>query len=268
MDVTPFTNFLKSQGRHQPSTIKVYSKSLASLSQFKEQSIRDFLRNEAKCGVGPNTIRRHLSAMRSYANFADKQSEVIHLDSPKKQRPLPHVLSKQDVQTLINAAQSLRDRAALSLLYYSGIRASELTALKRQDITPQTRVNGKTGPRLVLVNSIALAACNAYWAEANTHPQDSAFKISRVTLWAIAKRAFAKSGLNKHVSPHVLRHSFATHLLEGKDAMEGLTVNLNPVRMDIRKVQLLLGHRDISTTSIYLHCDRKQLKRTHALLGR
>jgi integrase/recombinase XerD len=187
------------------------------------------------------------------------------IDSPKRERRLPKFLSTDEVETLIESANdapkySRRDRAILELLYGCGLRVSELLALRKEDLFMKEdfiRVKGKgSKERIIPLGSEAKKALIKYLSEERPllDRKNSSFlflaksgnKLSRMGLWKRFRQYILKSGIRKEFSPHTLRHSFATHLLERGASL--------------RTVQLLLGHSDISTTQIYTHIDRNYLR--------
>ena len=191
------------------------------------------------------------------------------LDTPKSVHRLPRVLSRQQVDLLLNSVDStsplaLRDRTILELFYACGLRASELCGLKLGDVDPALGVLRCFGKgrreRIVPVGQPAIAALRIYLRDLRPRLVKDV-KISRlfltvrgqgmdrITVWRTVKRAAGRAGLGERVSPHTLRHSFASHLLEGG--------------ADLRIVQELLGHVDVATTQIYTHVDRRRLKSIH-----
>ncbi|MGF1632596.1 MAG: site-specific tyrosine recombinase XerD [Phycisphaerae bacterium] len=239
--------------------------------------VREYLRTLRKEGLATRTISRRLAAIRCYLRFCQTEGHDVagvleQLERPKPGHDLPKVLSRAQVQQLLDAPDPenplyFRDVAILELLYASGLRATELCELKHRDINQTlgvVRVIGKgRKERLVPVGQAARDAILAY---ANgprqavlrggvKEPEQlflsrNGLPLTRVALWQIVDRHAKASGLYRHVSPHVLRHCFATHLLGGG--------------ADLRVVQELLGHSDISTTQIYTHVDADRLKAVHA----
>lgn len=192
------------------------------------------------------------------------------IETPKMTRTLPDVLNQDEVEAILqqpNVAQDLgkRDRAILETMYATGIRVSELITLKQTGVNRDEqfiRVFGKgSKERLVPIGRSALEWINRYIQEVRGKltkkgsGQDMLFlnargkPMSRMAIWNIVKSNTGKSGIRKEVHPHTFRHSFATHLLEGG--------------ADLRAVQEMLGHSDISTTQIYTHVDREYLKEVH-----
>ncbi len=196
---------------------------------------------------------------------------TLQIDSPKLPRSLPKSLNEEEVEALLDAPDlgqplGLRDRAMLELLYACGLRVSELVGLKVTEIGLQEgviRVTGKgSKTRLVPMGEEALEWIGRYLKEARPdilqkRLSDSLFvtqrgeAMTRQAFWYLIKRYALQAGIRKPISPHVLRHAFATHLLNHG--------------ADLRVVQMLLGHADISTTQIYTHVARERLKQLHAV---
>ena len=221
------------------------------------------------------SLSRKISAARMLARFLIKEryrdddfTEL--LSGPKLIRKLPGTLTPREVERLLEAPeakspQGLRDRAILELLYSSGLRASEVTALALQDIDLKEGylrvISGKGGKeRIVPVGEKAVEAINTYLSVARPRlvkqKTGSALflsmrgqAISRKTIWLMIKKCAARAGLKKSVKPHLLRHSFATHLLSGG--------------ADLRVIQEMLGHSDIATTQIYTNVEKKRLLEQH-----
>lgn len=225
--------------------------------------------------IKPRSAARLLSSLkRFYRHFYRegliKTDPSLEIDAPKLPRGLPGVLTEDDVQSLILApdlrtARGLRDRAMLETLYASGLRVSELVSLTISQLNRDAgvlRVLGKGAKeRLVPVGEEALDWIRRYLAEARPQllgPRNCealfvttrAQAMTRQAFWNLIKRYALTSGIRKNVSPHTLRHAFATHLLNHG--------------ADLRVVQMLLGHTDISTTQIYTHVARERLKDLHA----
>jgi integrase/recombinase XerD len=225
-------------------------------------------------GLAPSSVARRLSAVRGFYRHlvrdgAARRDPTEHLDSPRTTRPLPRALSRESASALVEAPDTrrpagVRDRAILELLYATGMRASECMGLSLEDLNLSAGYvvcMGKGGKqRLVPVGGEALEWTRRYLRD--VRPRDARRRdsgrlfvnprggpLSRQSLWTLVRRAAAGAGLKRRVSPHVLRHSFATHLLEGG--------------ADLRAVQAMLGHADISTTQIYTHLPTSALKRMY-----
>lgn len=224
----------------------------------------------------PRSISRLIATLRRFYRYALRESQVevdptLQIDSPKLPRSLPKSLNEDEVEALLDAPDlgqplGLRDRAMLELLYACGLRVSELVGLKVTEIGLQEgviRVTGKgSKTRLVPMGEEALEWIGRYLKEARPdilqkRLSDSLFvtqrgeAMTRQAFWYLIKRYALQAGIRKPISPHVLRHAFATHLLNHG--------------ADLRVVQMLLGHADISTTQIYTHVARERLKQLHAV---
>ena len=225
--------------------------------------------------VRPRSAARYTSALKRFYRYLLRENLIaadptLNLDSPKLPRSLPASLTEADVERLLERAdsatpQGLRDRAMLETLYATGLRVSELVGLKLSALNLDDgvlRVTGKGNKdRLVPLGEEAVRRLRRYLAEAR--PQllrrqvsDAVFvtprgaAMTRQAFWYLIKRRAAAAGVTRPLSPHTLRHAFATHLLNHG--------------ADLRVVQMLLGHSDISTTQIYTHVARERMKRLHA----
>jgi integrase/recombinase XerD len=235
---------------------------------------RAYLREQSRLKKSTKTLARRLAAIRAMLRFflttgnADAAGILAQLERPKPERHLPQVLSRAQVNQLIatpdpTSRLGSRDIAILELLYASGLRASELCDLRLADVNRTVgcvRVLGKgMKERVVPFGQAAAGAIQAYLAETrprlDRYGSDRMFlsrsgrPMERVGLWMLVHKHARASGLLKDVSPHTLRHCFATHLLGGG--------------ADLRVVQELLGHSDIATTQIYTHVDHQRLKAVH-----
>lgn len=235
---------------------------------------RGYLQDQSRHGQSTRTVARRLAALRVFLRFlvaeghADRDGVLQQLERPKPESSLPKVLSRAMVAQLIASPdpESMlfwRDVAILELLYASGLRASELCELKLRDLNLQVncvRVIGKGNKeRIVPLGKAAHDALTNYLQLCRPRlqrtPSELAFlsrtgkPLDRIALWMLVERYGRKSGLLKRISPHTLRHCFATHLISGG--------------ADLRVVQELLGHSDIATTQIYTHVDQDRLKSVH-----
>jgi integrase/recombinase XerD len=236
--------------------------------------LRTFVYLLKDLGLSPSSIRRAVSAIRTYYGFLVGEGRVAddpsdRLESPRRGRVLPVTLSVTEVEALLGSPRleeplAWRDRALLELGYGAGLRVSELCGLGLTDLLLSenlVRVFGKGGKeRLVPIGRSVIGAVSVY-----LHTKRPALDkgksrgrvllnargqpLSRVGAWGVVKRAAERAGITKRVTPHTLRHSFATHLLEGG--------------ADLRAVQEMLGHADLSTTQIYTHVDREYLRSVH-----
>jgi integrase/recombinase XerD len=236
--------------------------------------LREYIYQLKDLGLSPASIRRNVSAVRSYFRFLLGDGHLVRdpserLDTPKRWRTLPEVLSVEEIQRLLAAPTMddplyFRDRAMLEVAYGAGLRVSEWIGIGVKDALLDeglVRVFGKgSKERLVPIGRSAIAALAIYLRESRPRLERGAGKgklflnargepLSRMGAWKILRKYVERTGIAKRVYPHTLRHSFATHLLEGG--------------ADLRAVQEMLGHADISTTQIYTHVDREYLRQVH-----
>jgi integrase/recombinase XerD len=249
-------------------------KGAGSPSEVGSRSLREYIYHLKDLGLAPASIRRNISAVRTYFKFLLGEGHIVsdpseRLETPKKWRTLPEVLGVEEIDRLL-AAPSLderlafRDRAMLEVAYGAGLRVSEWISLGVRDVMLQdhlVRVFGKGAKeRLIPIGRKAIGAIAIYLRELRPVLEKGEGKgilflsargqpLSRMGAWKILRKYVDKAGITKAVSPHTLRHSFATHLLEGG--------------ADLRAVQEMLGHVDISTTQIYTHIDREYLRSVH-----
>jgi integrase/recombinase XerD len=234
-----------------------------------------YLAFKVRARTKATTTSRQLSSLKRFYRYCLRQGRIkadptLKIDSPKLPRSLPKNLTEEDVEDLLRAPDveqslGLRDRAMLETLYASGLRVSELVTLKLAQVSQDmgvVRVVGKgSKERLVPLGEEALAWIRRYLKEARPallagRASDDLFvtargaAMTRQMFWHLLRGHARKAGLKKPISPHTLRHAFATHLLNHG--------------ADLRVVQLLLGHSDISTTQIYTHVARERLKQLHA----
>lgn len=244
------------------------------LEHARREELLEFLAREMRAGRSPRSISRYVSCFRQYYRWMVREGRLSEdptalIETPKIGRSLPKALSERQVETLMAAPDTrsplgLRDRAMLELMYATGLRVSELTGLQMTQLhlnQGTIRVLGKGGKeRLVPIGEQAQDWLRRYFEEARPTLMKGAqseyvFVTSRRTgmtrqaFWHTVSRHARAAGINKKISPHDLRHSFATHLLNHG--------------ADLRVVQLLLGHSDLSTTQIYTHVAREGLKRLH-----
>jgi integrase/recombinase XerD len=235
----------------------------------------DYLGHRQRCGYHARSTARQLSCLRNFYRWLVDRGELridptARLEHPKLGRSLPRALSEDDVRTLLDAPDvatplGLRDRAMLELLYATGLRVSELVALRLSRINLRqgvVRVVGKGGrERIVPVGEEALAWLTRYLGQGRDvllrgvatdvlFPSARGREMTRQTFWHALKKYVARAGIVRHVSPHTLRHAFATHLINHG--------------ADLRAVQMMLGHADLSTTQIYTHVAQSRLKALHA----
>ena len=258
---------------------------VAQILDATPDQLRAHIRALSEAGLAPASIARTISAIRGLYKFAIEDGGAAaainnpteHLDQPKKKRALPAVLSFVDIKRMLEQPDTttdlgIRDRAILETMYACGLRVSECTTLKQSDVLIDeeiVRVFGKgSKERVVPIGTAARTWIMKYqkevrWKLAGKRLQKSGKSetgdalflnarggpLSRVSLWTLVTKSARAAGLTVNVHPHTLRHSFATHLLEGG--------------ADLRAVQEMLGHADITTTQIYTHVDREYLKEVH-----
>ncbi len=248
-------------------------KKIASLDDVSRHEIMDFLLSERDRGLEPSSVSRRVVAIRVFHRFLARERRIREdvtsvLESPKLFKHLPEYLTQAEAEQLLKAPnarkeQGARDQAILELMYATGLRASEVVGLKVQDVNLNEgilRAFGKGGKeRMVPLGRMARESVKRYlervraaWA----NPAETALFVTRQgsgmtrqLLWQLIKKYAKEAGITKKIYPHALRHSFATHLLERG--------------ADLRVVQELLGHADISTTQIYTHVDQSRLKSVH-----
>ncbi|MBS4209695.1 site-specific tyrosine recombinase XerD [Bacillus sp. FJAT-50079] len=245
---------------------------LSSLNDVSRIHILHFLSLLKEQGKSASTLARHIASVRAFHQFllrekAVEQDPSVHIETPQKDRNLPKVLSFPEVESLLEASDlstpiGLRDRAMLEILYATGIRVSELINLDLENVHLTmgfVRCIGKGNKeRIIPIGQYATDIIESYLRDARPklrsakHKTDSLFlnhhgnRLTRQGFWKIIKRLAAEAKIEKELTPHTLRHSFATHLLENG--------------ADLRAVQEMLGHADISTTQIYTHVTKTRLK--------
>lgn len=270
------------------NTVAAYRRDLGKFTAWAEKHKRplvavtrddvvDFLGSLYQRKLDSRSVARHLVTLRNFFRYALSEGLVAHdptldLESPRVWKKLPGCLTLEEVERLLaapdaNTALGLRDKAMLELLYSTGLRVSELVGLRTGDLDRQggcLRTLGKgSKERLVPVGRQALAIVERYLRESRPEllrrnrvmacswlfVNRRGSKLSRVGFWKILRGYGRKAGLRSRLAPHKLRHSFATHLLERG--------------ADLRSVQLMLGHADISTTQIYTHVIQQRLKQVY-----
>jgi integrase/recombinase XerD len=281
-----FRDYLALEAGNSPNTVEAYTRDVRRLGEFAlakgagapaaltRAHLRDYVFLLKDLGLSPASIRRAISAIRTYYAFLVGEGLVTvdpsdRLEGPQRWRTLPETLSVTDVEALLASPPTdhklaWRDRALLELAYGAGLRVSELCGLRLQDLilTEQlVRVLGKgSKERLVPLGRAVIGVVSVYLhqlrpeldrgeGEGRVLLNARGRPLSRVGAWSVVKQAAARAGISKRVTPHTLRHSFATHLLEGG--------------ADLRAVQEMLGHADLSTTQIYTHVDREYLRSVH-----
>lgn len=282
----PFRDYLTIESGTSPNTVENYLRDVVRLVTFlagrsipdpsgvTPEILREFVFYLKDVGLAASSIRRQVSALRTYFRFLAGEGHVkgdptAQLETPKAWRKLPTVLAVSEVEALLGAPGpdeplAWRDRALLEVLYGTGVRVSELVGLEVNDVLFEdglVKVLGKgSKERLVPIGRRALGAAALYAREVRPKLDRGQTKrrfflnargrpLSRVGAWGIVKRCAKRAGVTKRVTPHTLRHTFATHLLEGG--------------ADLRAVQEMLGHADLSTTQLYTHVDRDYLRSVH-----
>jgi len=260
-DLDALVGFLATRGIERPGDVRT-------------DDLRAFIYHLKDRGLAASSIRRTLSAVRTYFAFLLAEGVVLgdpteRVEMPRAWRRLPDVLSRSDVERLLDAPDPAdrlfwRDKSLLEFAYAAGVRVSELTGLKPRDLDLDEGfavVLGKGGKeRVVPVGQAAVRALRIYLRDvrpplAGGRAVSAVFlnarggALSRMGVWKILQRHVRRAGIRKRVTPHTLRHSFATHLLEGG--------------ADLVAVQEMLGHADIATTQIYTHVDREYLRDVH-----
>lgn len=285
-DISAFRHYLQAERGMAANTLLAYGRDLdryadwiagGGLKDYLTPSLADFSRYLGDLrdgGLAPASAARHLVALKMFYRFLRleervKESTIELLSSPTLWARIPQVLSPEQVDKLLNAPRGgdrfqIRDRAILETLYATGCRASEVVGLQLPDVyldSSFVKCMGKgSKQRIVPLGRHAIAALRTYLGETRpglTKGSETPWlfvsrggrKISREMLWVIVKKYVRRLGLHDKVSPHTLRHSFATHLLSGG--------------ADLRAVQELLGHSSIRTTQHYTHVDRERLKAIH-----
>jgi len=240
-----------------------------------QRNLRAYVRYLNAENISPNSIKRAISCIRNYHQFLVSEGKmdnnpVLQIDTPKVARKLPNVLSVEEIDKILHfipkkAPMAKRDIAIFEMMYSCGLRVTELCNFKMSNIlwdSEMIRVDGKGGrQRFVPIGPIARTNLKNYInkerpALIKKNPNipelflsRNGNKLTRMMIWILLKKWTSTAEITKEVSPHTLRHSFATHLLEGG--------------ADLRSVQEMLGHADISTTQIYTHLDKEHLKEVH-----
>ena len=281
-NVAAFLNYVQVERGLAANTLAAYRSDLGKFARFcqprklalarvERQHVVDFLGTLYQQGLDSRSVARVLVTLRTFFRFLRQEGVVRrepteHIESPKTWKRLPKFLSVEEVERLLTTPDTatprgLRDKAMLEVLYATGLRVSELVGLKVADIQQEAgyvRCLGKGNKeRVVPVGKQALAALEAYLRRGRpslSKRQSSPHLflsqrgrgMTRQNFWQLLRQRARQAGVRTRLTPHVLRHSFATHLLEGG--------------ADLRSVQMLLGHADISTTQIYTHVAQERLR--------
>jgi integrase/recombinase XerD len=286
-EMTAFLHFCRAEKGLSANTLEAYGRDLSGFNQFlgnhhntlnsqdlaDPETIARYLDHLRGSGLGSRSIARHLTTLRNFHAFLLREGKISsdpteHMRAPKQWLTIPKYLNLEQIEKIIQMPDTLRplglrDRAMLELLYGSGLRVSELCRLNLSDVDLAYGIVRTTGKgnkqRLVPVNKSAQQAIEQYLRDGRGRllkGRGSRYLfvtarggcLTRQAFWKLLGLYARKAGYFHHVTPHVIRHSFATHLLEGG--------------ADLRSVQIMLGHADISTTQIYTHVMRSRLRQT------
>ena len=284
--IDQFSNYLAAEKGLSQNTIESYhrclisyfdllhNKGIVDVSKTTDLTTISFLSILRNKGLSNHSIASNITAIKAFYRFLaiDYDIEigsVLNIETPKHKAKLPHVLSVEEVNLLLekpdrSTPTGLRDATILELLYASGLRRSELILLRLNDLNLKSRyvkVSGKgSKERLVPIHKVACSLIEKYFEEARPvllkdkrspylFITRSGKPISNQEFCKIFQKYIVATGIKKHITPHTLRHSFATHLLEGG--------------ADLRSIQMMLGHSSISTTQIYTHINKEHLKKVH-----
>lgn len=280
--VQKFVNFLERDKRLSVNTLQSYRRdieqyfsylqeiNLQNISNSNKTTVIAYLLYLQKKGRATSTISRNLASIRSFYQYISKNKLIDHdptaeLESPKVEKKLPQILSPEEVELLLEQPQCVdlkgyRDKAMLELLYATGIRVSELIQLDVSDLNIEMsyiRCNKGSKERIIPIGSMAVNALKEYLSKSRPlliqNPEEPALfvningsRLTRQGFWKIIKQYKNQAKINKDITPHTLRHSFAAHLLENG--------------ADLRSIQEMLGHSDISSTQIYAQIAKNRIK--------
>lgn len=284
--VNEFINYLAVERGLAQNTLESYGRDLRQFQLFLQNSQKDLVKDSSRNtilsyldnlqtkGRAVSTISRNLAAIKSFYQYLVRERYVekdpaVNLESPKLEKKLPKILTISEVEELLKQPNvtlpaGLRDKSMLELLYATGIRVSELISLNISDVNLDMgyiKCYGKGAKeRIVPLGSIAAKCVHEYMLKGRqklvrTYEEPSLFvnhhgnRLTRQGFWKIIKKYAQEANIAKDITPHTLRHSFATHLLENG--------------ADLRSVQEMLGHADISTTQIYTHVTKNRLKEVY-----
>lgn len=282
-----FLNHLAAERGFSPNTIEAYSGDLRKLAEFlskrnikspkecTDTDVSTFMVHLRRSGLSTSTCARAFSAVRSYFKFLFNEGlidavPIMRISRPREARKLPGYLTQKEVETLLSMPNKtdpagLRDAAMLELIYATGIRVSELVNLTPDRLDLEVGyiipMGKRSKERIVPMGEAAKGALREYLKKGRPHLAKKSTsrylflnrkgdRLTRQGFWKIIKDYAARCGIREKVTPHTLRHSFATHLLEGG--------------ADLRAIQAMLGHSNISTTQIYTHMARKKLQEIHS----
>ncbi len=283
--VESFMVFLERDKRLSLNTLQSYKRdieqyitylsemNLSNIATTNKTTVIAYLLHLQKKGRATSTISRNLASIRSFYQYLYK-SKIIdndpttELESPKVEKKLPQILSTQEVELLLDQPKcvdlkGIRDKAMLELLYATGIRVSELISLNLSDVNVEMgfiKCNKGSRERMIPIGSISISALNEYTAKSRSFliqdPNETALfvnvngkRLTRQGFWKIIKHYKNLAKINKDITPHTLRHSFAAHLLENG--------------ADLRSIQEMLGHSDISSTQIYAQVAKNKIKEVY-----
>lgn len=267
-----YLNYLYAERGLSLNTLKAYRSDITAFiswlpadAELTQQTLSRYIQRVRSGGRKSSSVARALASLRGWFAWQRSLNRLANdpcdgLENPQRERRLPRVLSEQEVASMIRAASSARDRAIMELLYGCGLRVSELTGLNVEDVylgQSYLKCLGKgSKERIVPMGSHAVAAVREYLAERKAAARGRALfcdragrRLSRIVVWQVVKRLALVAGIKRSLSPHTLRHSFATHLLERG--------------ADLRVVQELLGHASVVTTQLYTHLSRGHLRRVY-----
>jgi integrase/recombinase XerD len=281
MTIDAYLSYLRDVRRMSPNTVESYARDLAALATFAEKQQRDvgqldrrdleaFVRSLMASGLSPRSTARAVACIRGFYKFVAIEerrdgSPADDLRAPRAWPSLPKFLDLDEVDRLLaqpdpSTPRGLRDRALISVLYATGLRVSELIALRLSSLHLDegylTCIGKGDKERIVPIGHEAVDRVRHYWKDGRPHFVKKASPwlfvnarggpLTRVGFWKLLKTYGLKAGITRDISPHVLRHSFATHLLERG--------------ADLRAIQMMLGHADLSTTQIYTHVLEARLR--------
>ena len=282
-EIASFLNFCRIEKGLAANSLAAYRRDLQRLVEFGDrecggsipdlEAVRRYINSLYQKGLGSRSVARHLSTLRGFYAFLVREGRLSadpteHLGAPRQWQTIPKFLNLEEIDLIAGAPETnrktgLRDQAMIQLLYATGLRVSELCSVGVADLNLEMGVLRATGKgrkqRMIPVGKEALAAVRAYLNQGRPailkgRPSRFLFvtarggAMTRQSFWKLLRGHGRKAGVFHRLSPHVIRHSFATHLLEGG--------------ADLRSVQTMLGHADISTTQIYTHVMRSRLRKT------
>ncbi len=280
--IEEFKSYLSSEKKASANTLVSYLRDVNQFAKYLDRfapsplaqvtggTVQGYVRWMKKDGKSVSTMSRCVASLKCFYNYLISRNIIetnpaAHIEMDKQSRKLPEILTSREVELFLDQADSndvkgIRDKAMLELLYATGIRVTELIDLDLSDVNISAgviRCRGKDKERLIPMYSVAIKAITEYMERVRPNmiadPDEQAFfvnisgtRMSRQGFWKIVKSYQQKAGIEKEITPHTLRHSFAAHLLENG--------------ADLRSIQEMLGHADISSTQVYAKIVKKQLK--------